>query len=179
MSLNSPERTKKRRQRSELIKKFGIHADQYEAIAKEQNYVCAICKKPDPCNRALAVDHCHTTQKVRGLLCVNCNMALGNFQDNIEYLRAAIEYMERDFLVPDVDDSIIKISHNDRPNWKMLVETPDGIFPSLKHAGEHYNVNATTIRSWCLPGKYKKNGFSCQKVYISLNQLKDQINGKN
>jgi hypothetical protein len=178
LTQHSKERTTKRRQRSELIKKFGIHADQYEAIAKEQNYLCAICEKPEPCNRSLAVDHCHSTNKVRGLLCTNCNMALGKFQDNVAYLKKAIDYMERDFSVPDVEDSIVKINHNDRPNWKMLVTTPDGVFPSLQHAGRHYNVNATTIRSWCLPGKYKKEDFSCQKMYISLNQLKEQINVK-
>jgi hypothetical protein len=180
MQLNSKERTIKRRQRSDLIKKFGIHADQYEAIAKKQNYQCAICEKPEPCNRALAVDHCHNTKKIRGLLCTNCNMALGKFQDNIDYLKKAIEYMERNFIVPDVEDSIVKISHNDRPNWKMLVTTPDGVFPSLQHAGEFYKVNHTTVRRWCMPNsKWKKEGFECQKMFISLNELKEYCNVKN
>ena len=93
MSLNSKERTIKRRQRSDLIKKFGINADQYEAIAKEQNYLCAICEKAEPCNRALAVDHCHSTKKVRGLLCDNCNTALGKFKDNVNLLQNAINYL--------------------------------------------------------------------------------------
>jgi hypothetical protein len=42
----------------------------------------------------LAVDHCHTTGKVRGLLCSTCNTALGSFQDNPAYLKAAIHYLE-------------------------------------------------------------------------------------
>jgi hypothetical protein len=180
MQLHSKERTIKRRQRSDLIKKFGIHADQYEAIAKEQNFVCAICQKSEPCNRALAVDHCHTTKKVRGLLCTNCNMGLGKFQDNVEYLKKAIEYMEREFSVPDIEDSIVKINHNNRPNWKMCVTTPDGLFPSLKHAGEFYKVNHTTVRSWCMPNsKWKKEGFECQKMFVSLNELKEYCNVKN
>jgi len=179
-SLNSTERTKKRRQRTELLKKFGINSDQYDIILKEQNEVCAICQLPDPCNRALAVDHDHTTKKVRGLLCTNCNMAIGKFQDNIEYLKRAIEYMERDYSVPLAEDSIEHIDHNDRPNWKMLVITPVGYFPSLQHAGEYYKVNHTTIRSWCLPdSKWKKEGFSSQKMFISLNQLKEYCNVKN
>ena len=83
ISLNSKERTKKRRQRRSLINNFGINADQYEAILKEQNGVCAICYQPEPCNRMLAVDHCHCSLKVRGLLCTNCNMAIGKFKEII------------------------------------------------------------------------------------------------
>lgn len=179
-SLNSKERSAKRRLRTNLLKNYNINADQYDSILKEQNEVCAICQKEELCNRLLAVDHCHTTKKVRGLLCTNCNMAIGKFQDNIEYLKRAVEYLERDYKVPEVEDSIIKINHNDRPNWKMLVTTPDGLFPSLQHAGEFYKVNHTTVRSWCIEGsKWKKEGFTCQKMFISLNQLKDYCNVKN
>jgi hypothetical protein len=179
-SLNSKERTKKRRQRTDLLKKFGINSDQYDAILKEQNEVCAICFQSDPCNRALAVDHNHSTKKVRGLLCTNCNMAIGKFQDNIENLKRAITYMERDYAVPEVEDSIEHIDHNDRPNWKMLVITPDGLFPSLQHAAEYYKVHHTSIKGWCtVNGKWKKEGFSSQKMFISLNQLKEYCNVKN
>ena len=179
-SLNTKERNKKRRQRSDLFKKFGINADQYNAMLLEQNNVCAICQQDDPCDRLLAVDHCHTSKRVRGLLCTNCNMALGKFQDNVEFLKKAIEYMIREYSVPEVEDSIVRIEHNDRPNWKMLVSTPDGLFPSLQHASNYYKVNHTTIRNWCLEGsKWKREGFSCQKMFISLNQLKDHCNVNN
>jgi hypothetical protein len=179
-SLNSKERIKKRRHRSDLLKKFGINADQYSAILKEQHEVCAICHQKDPCDRQLAVDHCHTTKKVRGLLCTNCNMAIGKFQDNVEYLKRAVEYMERDYKVPEISDSIETINHNDRPNWKMLVTTPDGLFPSLQHAGEFYNTHHTTVRSWCIPdSKWKREGFECQKLFVSLNELKEYCNVKN
>lgn len=173
-------RTDKRKLRKELLNKFGIHADQYEAILKEQNYVCAICKLPDICNRLLAVDHCHVTKKVRGLLCTNCNMAIGKFQDNVQYMKNAIEYLQRTYEVPDVEDTIIHISHNDRPNWKMLVTTPDGMFPSMSHAAKFYDVHETTIRGWCLENsKRKKDGFSCKKMYISMNELQEFINVQN
>jgi len=179
-SLNSKERNKKRRQRSDLMKKFGINSDQYEEMFKNQNGLCAICEQPEPCSRLLSVDHCHTTKTVRGLLCTNCNMGLGKFQDNINYLKRAIDYMERDFQVPDIQDSIKRIDHNDRPNWKMLVTTPDGTFPSLQHAGEYYKTHQTTVRSWCLPNsKWKKEGYECQKIFISLNQLKEYCSVKN
>jgi hypothetical protein len=178
-SLNSEERVKKRRKRGDCLKRFGIHADQYEAILKDQNNVCAICKKPDPCGRDLAVDHCHITNKVRGLLCTNCNMAIGKFQENIEYLRSAVDYMARDYQVPDVPDTHEEILHTDRPNWKLFVTTPEGRFPSMGHAAKHYKVHETTIRHWCMPdSKWKRDGFSCEKMFISLNELKEYIDGK-
>jgi len=179
-SLNSKERSIKRRLRTNLIKNYGINADQYDAMLKEQNNVCAICNKEEMCDRLLAVDHCHTSKKVRGLLCTNCNMALGKFQDNVNYLKKAVEYMEKDYNVPEAEDSILRIDHNDRPNWKMLVTTPDGLFPSLQHAGEFYKTHHTTVRSWCMPdSKWKKEGFTCEKILISLNQLKEYCNVKN
>ena len=179
-TLNSSERTIKRRKRSDLMKDFGINADQYEAMLLEQNHVCAICGQSEICNRDLAVDHCHTTKKVRGLLCTNCNMAIGKFQDSIQYIKNAVEYLQRNYSVPKVPDSIIRISHDDRPNWKMLVTTPNGIFPSMSHAAKHYDVHETTIRGWCLQdSKRKKEGFDCQKLYISMNDLKEHINVKN
>ena len=179
-SLNSRERTSKRHKRSELMKAFGINADQYEAMLKEQNNVCAICYKPDICNRDLAVDHCHNTKKVRGLLCTNCNMALGKFQDDLQIIQKAVEYLTREYSVPEIADTIKRIGHDDRPNWKMLVTTPDGLFPSMGHAAKYYKVHETTIRGWCLEGsKRKKEGYSCEKLYISLNDLKEHINVNN
>lgn len=180
ISLNTKERYSKRKKRSDLKKMFGINVDQYDAMLEEQGRGCAICGKTDICNRGLAVDHCHTTNSIRGLLCTNCNMALGKFQDNVEYLKNAIEYLERDYQVPDVVDSVEHISHDDRPNWKMLVTTPAGLFPSMKHAAKHYDVHETTMRGWCLAdSKRKKEGFSCEKLYVSMNYLKEYIGDKN
>jgi hypothetical protein len=180
ISRNSREHSTKRHKRTELKKTFGINADQYEAMLKEQNHTCAICGKPEICNRALAVDHCHSTKRVRGLLCTNCNMALGKFQDNIENVKKAAEYLARDYQVPDIADSVEHISHDDRPNWKMLVTTPDGMFPSMGHAAKHYDVHETTIRGWCLAdSKRKREGFSCEKLYVSMNYLKEYISDKN
>lgn len=66
-----------------------------------QGGVCAICKKPErhrsngPKVKRLAVDHDHTTGEVRGLLCNNCNRALGLFGDDVTALQAAIDYLSR------------------------------------------------------------------------------------
>ena len=71
---------------------FGISLEEYERKLKEQNSKCAICGNST--NNTLNVDHCHMTNKFRGLLCSNCNTGLGLFKDNIETLQKAIEYLK-------------------------------------------------------------------------------------
>lgn len=82
-----------------LRKTFGIGSDQYNAILTKQHGVCAVCGNPETSTyrgklRHLSVDHCHETGKVRGLLCNDCNIALGWFKDDISRLKSAIRYLE-------------------------------------------------------------------------------------
>ena len=84
----------------DLKRTFGISLDDYNLMLEAQQGLCAICGNPelDICNkkgstRNLAVDHCHTTGKVRGLLCRGCNQGLGNFRDNPDFLAKAISYL--------------------------------------------------------------------------------------
>jgi len=84
----------------DLKKQYGVDMEWYRATLAEQNNVCAICAKPETTqirNKtiAMAVDHCHTTGRVRGLLCTQCNRALGLFGDDPAALHAAIGYLER------------------------------------------------------------------------------------
>lgn len=86
----------------DLRRTYGITLDEYYEMLRQQDHVCAICKRPENAvdhrsglPRALAVDHCHETGKVRGLLCTNCNRGLGKFNDNVEYLAEAIKYLSR------------------------------------------------------------------------------------
>ncbi len=72
---------------------FGITLEDYERILEEQGGLCVICKGKDNSKR-LAVDHCHTTGKVRGLLCSRCNQGLGLFDDDEKKLRLAIKYLK-------------------------------------------------------------------------------------
>jgi predicted nucleic acid-binding Zn ribbon protein len=78
---------------------YGITIEQYLDIAESQNFVCAICKQENfPMGMShsglLVVDHDHSSGKVRGLLCHNCNRALGLLQDSIPTLSAAVSYLE-------------------------------------------------------------------------------------
>jgi hypothetical protein len=67
-----------------LLKTYGITLEQYELLLKKQNNRCAICDKPGEESRhgKLYVDHCHTTKVVRGLLCDQCNFAIGLLKDS-------------------------------------------------------------------------------------------------
>lgn len=85
-----------------LKRTFGITLEQYNELSKSQNNLCAICLNPESTihkknNKLmdLAVDHCHETGKIRGLLCWTCNTSLGKFKDSIENLERAIEYLKK------------------------------------------------------------------------------------
>lgn len=81
------------------IKKYGFTYESYLAFVAAHNNVCAICHNPEKAISAygtpkrLTIDHCHTTNKVRGLLCENCNRGLGYLQDNTEILESALRYL--------------------------------------------------------------------------------------
>lgn len=82
-----------------LQRDYGISVSAYEDLLKGQGDVCKICNKPETSKlrgvtKNLAVDHCHKTGKIRGLLCSNCNRGLGLLQDSEEILSKAISYLK-------------------------------------------------------------------------------------
>lgn len=77
-----------------LQKNYGITKEEYDNKLKEQNYSCFICKGKIG-NKALAVDHCHASGKVRDLLCSPCNQGLGLFKDSPQLLNDAAEYLRK------------------------------------------------------------------------------------
>lgn len=79
-----------------LKRTYNLSVDDYNKILNEQNYKCLICK--DIPKYKLHVDHCHVSNKIRGLLCAKCNTALGKFNDNIETLKEAIKYLEKNYV---------------------------------------------------------------------------------
>ena len=88
---------------SNNIKRFGLSVDRCIRSKNKKNGLCAICKNPETNKRRLSVDHDHSCcpgsgscgKCIRGLLCSNCNTFLGNAKDNIDTLKAAIEYLEK------------------------------------------------------------------------------------
>lgn len=81
---------------ADLRKNYNMTVEEYESILNSQNGVCAICEKECLSGRNLAVDHCHETNTIRGLLCSNCNPGLGHFKDSSNLLRKAIAYLEKE-----------------------------------------------------------------------------------
>jgi len=73
-----------------LKRRYGIGADEVDALLEAQGGVCAICGR-EPARPH--VDHCHRTGRVRGILCGPCNQGLGQFQDNVEVMDAAAAYL--------------------------------------------------------------------------------------
>ena len=85
-----------------LKKKYGITLDQYKILLAVQNNVCAICKQQNSYIdsrtqqiQSLVVDHEHKTGRVRGLLCGNCNRALGLLKDNLDIVHNMQNYLKQ------------------------------------------------------------------------------------
>jgi len=77
-----------------LRNKFGITHQDYLDMLEAQNGRCKVCGTDTPKgNGAFHVDHCHSSGKIRGLLCHHCNVGLGNFKDNTSLLLKAILYL--------------------------------------------------------------------------------------
>lgn len=93
--LRNKQTLKKSTRDYSLKKKFNTTEEEYNSMLAKQNYCCAICKTNEKeFSRKLAVDHCHVTGNVRGLLCFTCNTALGKFKDSTKLLNEAIKYLE-------------------------------------------------------------------------------------
>ncbi len=81
---------------SALWRKYKITPEQWQAAYDEQKGCCAICSRhQSQLTRTLQTDHCHETNKFRGLLCAPCNKALGQFKDSTARLESAIKYLKR------------------------------------------------------------------------------------
>jgi hypothetical protein len=85
-----------------LKRNYGVSAEDYKDMLSSQGGVCAICAQPETARdpkagaaRAMAVDHCHTSGRVRALLCSSCNTGLGLFRDDPVRTMAATSYLLR------------------------------------------------------------------------------------
>lgn len=78
---------------SYLRNMYGISLEKYNEILLLQKNKCKICNKNFKNSTDANLDHCHNTLIIRGLLCSKCNKGLGLFDDNIDYLKEAINYL--------------------------------------------------------------------------------------
>jgi hypothetical protein len=96
-----PEESRAKSRDKQLRKNFGISAVEYDAMFQNQEGLCAICGQSETYIHhatqkpaRLAVDHDHSTGKVRALLCGNCNKGLGCLKDDVSLLEKAIQYLK-------------------------------------------------------------------------------------
>lgn len=75
------------------LNKYGISGEEFRTILKKQGHKCPICNRDITKNPS--VDHDHITGKIRGLICNNCNLAMGNAEDSPDRLRAMAYYLEK------------------------------------------------------------------------------------
>lgn len=87
---------------------YGITPRAYHEMLAAQDGRCGICRAPEPGGSArfFHVDHCHRTDKVRGLLCSRCNRAMGMFGDDPGLIRRVLDWLEGDPL--DVERSVLE-----------------------------------------------------------------------
>lgn len=91
-SKSNPELREKNTRKYHLRTKYKITTEDYDKLLLLQNNSCAICLRENK-EKYLSIDHCHKTGVIRGLLCRNCNLALGYLNDDIELFNNAINYL--------------------------------------------------------------------------------------
>ena len=88
------------KRKSYKLRRYGITLCDYRELNEKQDGLCAICGNKETTRhqngdiKGLAVDHCHETGKVRGLLCYRCNTGIGKLMDDPKLLRKAANYLE-------------------------------------------------------------------------------------
>ena len=77
------------------LKNYGVSATQFKDLLTKQNNKCAICKSELNISKKTHIDHCHTTGKIRGILCQECNHGLGLFKYSQDILDSAQKYLKK------------------------------------------------------------------------------------
>ena len=99
---DNPMSTHEANRNRQLLKRYGITLAEYEEMFKQQGCKCGICGVTENYSGhighrkewSFSVDHCHTTGRIRGLLCNDCNRALGLFKDNTKTIQAALLWLD-------------------------------------------------------------------------------------
>lgn len=95
-SQESTPKTREVKRNNYLVRKYGITLEERDAMLLSQNMRCACCGQGHPGNnQKWHTDHCHTTGKVRGILCHGCNTGLGQTRESVAVLKSMIAYIER------------------------------------------------------------------------------------
>lgn len=118
------ENNKDRVKFNKIKRAYNLTKEQYEKMLQQQNYCCAICSVnvETQRNKTLVVDHCHSSGKIRGLLCHFCNTALGLFKDDEEVLMKAYNYLVRSV---QLDTALVLCDHGAAPEISPAIPSGD------------------------------------------------------
>lgn len=116
---NNKDWVRRKNRETALKRYYGITPEQYAQMLELQDGKCLVCGSTgnSESDTPLAVDHCHDTMRIRGLLCAPCNMGLGHFRDDTSLMRLAIAYLER----PAMDGDLVA-----RPGFPSGVKNRKG-----------------------------------------------------
>lgn len=90
---NHYKRYKDTQRNSFFKRKYGLTLKQRDELLALQGGRCAICLSTESGGKGWHIDHCHNTQKVRGILCHYCNVGLGNLRDDPTIVHSAYRYL--------------------------------------------------------------------------------------
>ena len=90
---NNVDKVRRDQRASHVRREYGLGWEEYERMHQEQFGCCAICFSAIDLLKTTHVDHCHSSGRIRGLLCLQCNSGLGQFEDDTERLMRAIMYL--------------------------------------------------------------------------------------
>lgn len=83
--------------RKQRLRRLGVEEFDFDGLFASQGHACAICRTTEkPKSKGWHIDHCHSTGRIRGILCQHCNLGLGRFRDNLDTLKAAEAYLLKD-----------------------------------------------------------------------------------
>lgn len=87
------EQVMQRNAKARIKREFGLSIEEYRQYFEDADYKCSVCDS----KHKLVLDHCHSTGIIRGVLCHNCNTALGHVKDNILILKGLINFLEKSY----------------------------------------------------------------------------------
>ena len=143
---------KKYQQNWSLQKKFGISLKERNALLRQQGSKCAGCNSRKPNWKGdWHVDHCHITKKIRGILCHNCNTALGRVKDSPEVLRNLVRYLESNAELRKIKSLLGNNPHGStnlrRAAHMRPVYEKRGVLPTNRWARRVWKNDSVSIRA--------------------------------